>query len=170
MPADAGQHAFLSAGRVGRAHGLDGSFHVTLPRPGVLTAGLAVRIGERQTRVRRCAGTGDRPIVAVEGVADRTGAEALRGEELWVAREEVPAPGPDEWWAEDLEGCAVTDGEIAVGTVTRMLGYPSCEVLEVRRAAGGPDLLVPMVSDAIRAVDVEAKRIDVRLAFLGEAG
>jgi ribosomal 30S subunit maturation factor RimM len=48
-----------------------------------------------------------------------------------------------------------------------MLPLPSCEALEVARDGGG-DLLVPMVSDAVRAVDVGARRIDVDLAFLGE--
>ena len=32
------------------------------------------------------------------------------------------------------------------------------------------DLLVPMVRDAIRGVDVAARVIDVSLAFLGEQG
>jgi 16S rRNA processing protein RimM len=51
--------------------------------------------------------------------------------------------------------------------VVRLLGLPSCEVLEVERS-GGP-LLVPLVSDAVRSVDVAARRIDVDLRFLGEA-
>ena len=51
-----------------------------------------------------------------------------------------------------------------------MLPLPSCEALEVVRAGGGPDLLVPMVRDAIRSVDVAARRIDVDLAFLGDTG
>ena len=45
------------------------------------------------------------------------------------------------------------DGEREVGTVARLIELPSCEVLEVRRAGGGEPLLVPMVSDAIRAVE-----------------
>jgi 16S rRNA processing protein RimM len=48
-----------------------------------------------------------------------------------------------------------------------MLPLPSCEALEVVREAGG-ELLVPMVRDAVRSVDVVARRIDVDLAFLGE--
>jgi 16S rRNA processing protein RimM len=48
-----------------------------------------------------------------------------------------------------------------------MLPLPSCEALEVARE-GAPDLLVPMVRDAIRSVDVRARRIDVNLSFLGE--
>jgi hypothetical protein len=44
---------------------------------------------------------------------------------------------------------------------------PSCEVLEVARARAG-DLLVPLIRDAVRAVDIDARVIDVDLAFLGE--
>jgi 16S rRNA processing protein RimM len=40
--------------------------------------------------------------------------------------------------------------------------------LEVERTGGAGDLLVPLVGDAVRAVDVEARSIDVDLAFLGE--
>ena len=69
--------------------------------------------------------------------------------------------------SEDLEGCAVRDGAREVGTVAALLGLPSCEVLEVRRPDAG-DLLVPLVRDAVRAVDVQARVIDVDLAFLGE--
>ena len=52
--------------------------------------------------------------------------------------------------------------------VTRLLALPSCEVLEVARAAGGDALLVPLVSDAVRGVDLERRVIDVDLHFLGE--
>jgi len=38
----------------------------------------------------------------------------------------------------------------------------------VQRADGG-ELLVPLVRDAIRSVDVGARRIEINLAFLGEA-
>ena len=40
-------------------------------------------------------------------------------------------------------------------------------MLEVDRPDGA-ELLVPMVSDCIRSIDVEARRIDVDLGFLGE--
>jgi hypothetical protein len=35
-------------------------------------------------------------------------------------------------------------------------------------AGDGPEFLVPLVRDAVRSVDVAAKRIDVDLAFLGD--
>jgi 16S rRNA processing protein RimM len=63
----------------------------------------------------------------------------------------------------------VRDGARDVGRVRRLVGLPSCEALEVERPGAG-DLLVPLVRDAIRRVDVEARTVDVDLAFLGEAG
>jgi 16S rRNA processing protein RimM len=57
---------------------------------------------------------------------------------------------------------------VAVGVVERLLDYPSCELLEVRREGAGM-LLVPLVRDAVRAVDVGARVIEIDLAFLGEA-
>lgn len=157
----------LSAGRVGRPHGLDGSFYVTMPRPALLRRGASVRIARRETEIVRRAGTDARPIVRVDGVASREAAEALRGEELTCPRGEAPALGEGEWWAEDLEGCLVVDGEREVGRVRLLRSLPSCEALEVERPGGG-ELLVPLVRDAVRSVDLEARRIDVNMAFLGE--
>ena len=161
-----GLDAPLSAGRVGRAHGLDGSFYVTGARPRLLE-GDAVSVAGRVRRIVRRAGAAARPILRLEGVEDRTAAEALRGEELSVPRAQAPALGEGEWWAHELEGCAVLDGARALGTVAGLLELPSCEALRVRRPEGG-ELLVPMVRDAVRHVDVAARRIDVNLEFIGE--
>lgn len=124
-------------------------------------------VGDAATIERR-AGTDAKPIVRISGCASREAAEALRGELLIVARSELPALEEGEFWAEDLVGCAVTDGARQVGRVTHLLGLPSCEVLEVARPEGGEPLLVPLVGDAVRGVDLGAHRVDVDLAFLGE--
>jgi 16S rRNA processing protein RimM len=158
----------LRAGTVGRPHGLDGGLYVSEPNPILLEVGSLVRVGGRLVRITRRAGSSRRVIVWIEGCLDRAAAEALRGEQLLASRADAPALEPDEWWAEDLEGCNVRDGVRQVGKVTRMLTRPSCEVLEVRRESGEGELLVPLVSDAVRAVDVERGEIDVDLRFLGE--
>jgi 16S rRNA processing protein RimM len=157
----------LEAGRVGRAHGLDGSFYVTGARPRLLAQGGQVKVAGHTRGIARRAGVEQRPIVRLQGVEDRSAAEALRGEPLMVAPAQVPALGEGEWWAQELEGCVVVDGERRLGTVSRLLELPSCEVLEVRCEDGG-ELLVPMVRDAIRDVDVAAGRIEVSLDFLGD--
>jgi 16S rRNA processing protein RimM len=158
----------LHAGRVGRPHGLDGSFHVTQPQSTLLEVGRTLLVGDREDEIVRRAGTEARPILRLASCTSRAAAEALRGVDLHVPRDEAPDLEEDEFWPEELEGCAVHDGEREVGVVRRMLILPSCEVLEVGRS-GAPDLLVPLIRDAVRMVDVEARRIDVDLAFLDEA-
>jgi 16S rRNA processing protein RimM len=152
---------FLEAGRVGRAHGLDGSFHVTGPRPRLLTLGMPTDLGEIVRRV----GTDEKPVVRLAGCETREAAEALHGRPLRVALEHAPKLEPGEWWAHELEGLTVTDGEREVGRVRRMLELPSVEVLEVE-CADGTELLVPMIGDAIRSLDVAGRRVDVDLGFL----
>jgi 16S rRNA processing protein RimM len=162
------QAGWLRAGRIGSPHGLDGSFHVSEPRPQLLTLGALVVVGDAPLEITRRAGTDRRPIVRLAGCEDRGAAERLRGQELLVARTGAPELDEDEWWAEELEGCTVRDRDVVVGTVRRLLELPSCEVLEVERAAGGPALLVPLIADAVREVDVERRAIEIDLEFLGE--
>jgi 16S rRNA processing protein RimM len=156
------------AGLVGRAHGLDGSFYVGEPRPALLMLGQSVTVGGRERAIVRRAGTERRPIIRLEGCERRDDAEALCGEPLEVADAQLPQLGEDEWWAEQLEGASVVCGEQEIGVVRRLLALPSCECLEVERAGGGRDLLVPLVRDAIRRVDVQERRIEIDLEFLGE--
>jgi 16S rRNA processing protein RimM len=159
----------LHAGRIGRPHGLDGSFHVVGPNPRLLEDVAAVRVAGRDRTIERRAGHDARMILRLDGCSDRAAAEALRGEELLVPRSAAPDLGPDEWWSEELEGCEVRDGQRPVGRVRRLLELPSCEVLEVERPEGADDLLVPLVSDAVRTVDTERREIDIDLSFLGES-
>lgn len=133
-------------------------------------------MGELTAKVTRRAGTDEHPIVRIEGIANRAAAEELRGLELTVEVAEAPALEEGEYWASELEGCEVLDGERYVGVVARLVELPSCEALEVRlpvrdvtRRAGTADaILVPMVSAAIRRVDVERRLIDVDISFMEE--
>jgi 16S rRNA processing protein RimM len=161
---------WLRAGVVGRPHGLDGSFHVGNPVVGLLEVGAEVQIDGVTRRIDRMAGHERRLILRLEGSQGRKAAEDLRGHEIFIARADAPTLGEDEWWATDLEGCTVRDGDREVGVVARLLALPSCEVLEVTRKDDPtrPELLVPLIKDAVRDVDLDERVIDVDLRFLGE--
>jgi 16S rRNA processing protein RimM len=155
----------LQAGRVGRAHGLDGSFVVTRPRARLLIDGGKVRVAGTDTEIVRRDGTDAKPLLRLAAFKTREQADSLRGEDLLVPRVQSPPLDEDEWLAEDLEGLTVIDGKFEVGTVMKLLSYPSCDILEVKREGQG-DLLVPLVSDAVRTVDIEAGTVDVDLEFI----
>ena len=81
--------------------------------------------------VRR-AGIDKRPIVRLEGIEDRSTVDALRGASLVVPREAAPALPEGEWWAHELEGCAVLDGERRVQGLGDAFG--GGDGVEARRA------------------------------------
>ena len=134
---------------------------MTKPEAGLLSLDIPVVVGGRSLRLERLSGTDAKPIVRLRGVTSRTAVEELRGEPLWVSREHAPPLEEDEFWADDLVGLAVVDGERAVGVVERVLSMPSCDLLVVG------ELLIPLIDDAVRSVDLDARRVDVDLEFLG---
>jgi 16S rRNA processing protein RimM len=145
----------VTAGRVGRPHGLDGSFYVVHPTE-ELSVGSEVEVGGLRAVVDRRAGTAERPILRLAGFGDRTAAEGLRGQELLVEAGELEE---GEYLTEDLVGCEVP----GIGTVRRVMVLPSCDVLEV----GDDAVLVPLISDAVSRIDLDARVIEVDRGFLG---
>ena len=80
------------------------------------TARCRTRRGRSAYRVEALSAARGAVLARIEGVADRTAAEALRGLRLYVERERLPAPGEREWYEADLVGLA------AVGTGRPGLG------------------------------------------------
>jgi 16S rRNA processing protein RimM len=141
----------VTAGRVGRAHGRDGSFYVEDPRA-ELELGSTVRLGDREYKVIRRAGIDDRPLIKLEELDDPG---AVRGELLLVEDQ----LDEDEYLASDLIGCEVP----GLGRVERVIDAPSCPLLEV----GEDGHLIPLIADAVKRVDLERKIIEVDRDFLG---
>jgi 16S rRNA processing protein RimM len=140
----------VTAGRVGKPHGLDGSFYVEGPRH-PLPEGAMIEVAGDTHRVVRRAGTDDRPLIRLAGVDDPG---ELRGEVLLI--EDELAEG--EWLAADLLGCSVP----GLGAVAQIIEGPSCSVLELEDGT-----LVPLVADAIERIDLDTREIHVNREFLG---
>jgi 16S rRNA processing protein RimM len=140
----------VTAGRVGKPHGLDGSFYVEGPRH-ALPEGAVLEVAGGTHPIARRAGTDDRPLIRLAGVDDP---RPLRGEVLLI--EDELAEG--EWLAADLLGCSVP----GLGAVAQIIDGPSCSVLELEDGT-----LIPLVGDAIERIDLDAREIHVNREFLG---
>jgi 16S rRNA processing protein RimM len=140
----------VTAGRVGKPHGLDGSFYVEGPRHELSEGGSVVVAGATH-RIARRAGTDDRPLIRLAGIEDPA---ELRGEILLVEGE----LDENEWLAGDLVGLSVP----GLGTVAQVVDAPSCSVLELDDGT-----LIPFVGDAIDRIDLDAGEIHVNREFLG---
>ena len=97
----------------------------------------------------------DYVIVRLRGVADRDAADRLKGVKLFVPRDRLPSPEPDEFYHADLIGLrAVTCEGAEVGNVIAVHDFGAGAVLEI--AGGSGELMVPFTDACVPTVDVEA--------------
>jgi 16S rRNA processing protein RimM len=158
----------LTVARIVRSHGVHGELKImcSATQLEVLVPGAHVDIHGSSYTVTDRRGSDDKPILRLAEVVDRTAADALRGSDIRMHRDDLPPPSDDEWFVADLVGCAVRDGDRELGTVAEVSILPANDVLVVRPPSG-PDILVPLINDAVRDVDLDARTIDVDSDFLG---
>jgi 16S rRNA processing protein RimM len=101
-------------------------------------------------------------IARIDGVADRTAAEALRGLRLYADRRALPPPAPGEWYEDDLIGLAArgSDGR-DWGTVVALHDFGAGTVLEVSGGGHGRSFMAPFNAQTVPAIDVEGGTITV---------
>ena len=114
----------------------------------------------RSARIRSLKPQGALFIAALEGVADRTAAEALKGMELHVPRSALPPAAEGELYQADLIGLAVflKDGA-ALGKVVAIPNYGAGDLLEIAVPGRRDTVLVPFVAAMAPVVDPQAGRI-----------
>ena len=145
-------------GRVGRPHGVDGSFVVEEASQDerrfevgaeLLVDGEPARVAaSRRVGGRRWAVKLDRPVA--------------RGAELGIAREHLPELPADTYYVADLVGMHVLDeqGE-RVGVVRDVIPGPANDVLELD---GGQ--LLPLVEECIHDIDLPGRRVILNPGFI----
>jgi 16S rRNA processing protein RimM len=144
-------------GLVGRPHGVDGAFVVEQASEDsrrfevgatLLIDGEPARVTvSRQVGGRRCAVKLDRRVA--------------RGAELTVLREDLLPLPSDSYYVADLVGLEVLDERgKRVGVVRDVLPGPANDALELDSG-----LLLPLVEDCIRQVDLEGRRVLLNPGF-----
>jgi 16S rRNA processing protein RimM len=127
---------------------------VLLVAPGVPTSPRRV-LGARSHK--------DRLLILLEGVPDRTAAEALRGGRLCVREADLPALPPGQVWLHELPGMAVVteEGE-GLGAVHHVLETGGDRRVLVVHGPRG-EVLLPFIEEFVRSIDRDGRRITVRL-------
>ncbi len=98
-------------------------------------------------------------LARIAGVADRDAAEALRGVRLYVPRDVLPEPEPDEYYHADLVGLrAVLADGTEIGTVAAVDDYGAGDVVEIARPDARP-ILLPFTAEAVPEIDLAGGRI-----------
>ncbi len=158
----------IPVGEISGAFGIQGWVKVysyTQPRENVLQYSpwelehrgnrfkVAVLTGRRQ---------GQTVVAALEGIATREQAQALRGAKISIDRAQLPELPPGEFYWVDLIGLKVIDlnGQ-HLGQVADLMETGANDVLIVR-GLGDKEILIPWLRDrVIRDLDLEAGTIRV---------
>jgi 16S rRNA processing protein RimM len=146
----------VKVGRVGKPHGLDGSFFVEHASEDEdhFAKGETLHVDGEPAEIVGSKRSRGRPVIRL----DR---EAPRGAELAVPRDQLPPAGEDEYYEFQLVGLAVEEeGGRPLGSVAAVIPGPANDVLELDSG-----LLLPLVGACIRQVDLDAGRIHIARGF-----
>ena len=144
-------------GRVGRPHGIDGSFFVEdgSDSPARFARGATLLVDGVPAEITASKrGAGGRFVIKL----DRS---VPRGATLAVQREELPEPEPDAYYVFQLVGLAVEEeGGRPLGTVTDVAPAPANDALVLDSG-----ILLPLVESCVLEVDLEQRRVLVARGF-----
>jgi 16S rRNA processing protein RimM len=147
----------VTVGRVGRPHGVDGSFFVeeASETPGRFARGATLLVdGEPAEVTVSKRGAGGRPVVKLDRAVPR-------GATLAVRRDELPALEEDAYYVFQLVGLAVEEeGGRALGVVADVENGPANDALVLDSG-----LLLPLVDACVLELDVDAGRVVVARGF-----
>lgn len=174
MIAVAGQSRRVLLGRIAGAHGIRGEVLIktftAAPEDIGAYGPLTDADGARSYRIESARATQKGVVARIEGVGDRNAAEALKGVELFVARERLPDVAEGEFYHDDLIGMAAVDADgTQIGEVIAVQNFGAGDLLEIRLAGSGKTELVPFTDDAVPEVDVAGRRVVVVMPRVDEA-
>jgi 16S rRNA processing protein RimM len=154
----------VAIGVVVTPHGVRGTLRVR-----ALGAGKHLREGTQpvvagvRRRISSVRQTSKGFLLDLEGVESRTDAQALRGEQLLLDREELDSTEEGEFYVADLVGLtAVSEAGKVLGTVADTFETAAHELLVVREEKSRQDLYLPFTMEHVPLVDLQTGRIVVR--------
>ncbi len=117
--------------------------------------------GTRRFALERMGTVRGAMIARIDGIDDRDAAERLRGVRLYVGRDRLPPPDPEEYYVADLVGLEVRlENDSVFGRVRAVHEYGAGDSLEIERPDGRA-VLVPFTRAVVPVVDIAGGRLVV---------
>ncbi|MEJ0026937.1 MAG: ribosome maturation factor RimM [Rhizomicrobium sp.] len=123
--------------------------------------GLHAQDGRRFTVTAARATKPSEAVLTLAEVTDRTTAEGLKGTELYVSRDVLPATADDEFYHADLIGLRAEDvGDRVIGIVKAIHNYGAGDVIEIEQP-GGDTVLLAFTKETVPSIEIDKGRIVV---------
>lgn len=90
-------------------------------------------------------------------------AQKFKGQEMFIDETELRELADDEYMIDDLIGLDVYVGYKKYGTVSDVLNYSANDVLTVKRDIDSKEIMIPMVKEFIKKVNLSEKCMEVKL-------
>jgi len=155
----------IALAAVAGAHGVKGELRLKLFSDSAESLAIHDRlyVGGAERRLLAVRESGKTAVARFEGVADRSAAEALRGNLVEIDRSALPPLEEGEYYHADLIGLAAVDGEgSSIGTVAAVENYGAGDLLEIELRDGNRSLIPFKPGIA----DLESGRIVIDPEFL----
>jgi 16S rRNA processing protein RimM len=116
---------------------------------------LSDETGRRTLKITGVRVTAKTVVARIEGVGDRTAAEALRNTALYVSRSALPDADDGDYYHADLIGLSaqLADGS-ALGTVVAVQNFGAGDLLEVQLAGTTRTEFYPFTDACVPTVDL----------------
>jgi 16S rRNA processing protein RimM len=161
----------LRVGRLLKAHGLKGAIKLELYTDSpnerfVPGAVFELQVPEespcfgKTVKLTELRWYNQSPVLFLDGVVDRTGAESLIKAILLIDAETEKLPDePDAWYDHQLVGLKAMRDGVEVGEVVRVEHFPAQDLLIIK--TGDREVMLPFVKAIVPAVDIKSGTVVV---------
>jgi 16S rRNA processing protein RimM len=154
----------ICVARIGAPHGVKGEVKLwsfTADPAAVADYGpLESQDGTLRFEIEALRPAKDHLVARLSGVRDRDAAQRLTNVDLYVPRERLPAPAPEEFYHADLIGLRAENRDgTALATVVGIHDFGAGDLLELRAAGASSTVLMPFTAETVPVVDIAGGRV-----------
>jgi len=154
----------ICVARIGAAHGIRGEVKLwsfTADPAAVKDYGpLESQDGTLRFEIEALRPARDHLVARLSGVRDRDAAARLTNVDLYVPRDRLPAPAPDEFYHADLIGLRAESRDGAeLATIVAIHDFGAGDLLELRPLGSSSTVLMPFTAATVPVVDIAGGRI-----------
>lgn len=142
----------ICVAKIATAHGIKGlvKLHIFVEQADLANGELFTdEDGDKTLHIKLKNATAKHWLAEVEGVADRTDAEKLRGTNLYINKDTLPAPDKNEFYFSDLIGLPAIDKDgNEIGKIIATDNFGAGDLLEIQ-PIGNESFYLPVTVETV---------------------